>query len=86
MIQNHDRSIALHTWSVICVIVSIILLALGFFFAVFEENFSVLGTGIALLMLAPVLNGLSVLVENAETQLIERYQKLLEEKNSKKAE
>jgi accessory gene regulator protein AgrB len=86
MIKNHDRSIALHTWSVICVIVSIILLVLGFFFAVFDENFSVLGTGIALLMLAPVLNGLSVLVEDAEVRLLERQKKIEEKKNLRPVE
>jgi len=86
MIRNHDRSIALHTWSVICIIVSIILLVLGFFFAVFDDNFTVLGTGIALLMLAPILNGLSVLVEDAEVRLIERQKRLEAEKSQRPSE
>lgn len=72
MITNHSRSEALHAWSVIDTVVAIILLAAGIGFAVFEENFSVMGVGICLLMLAPILRGLSVLVENAEDQIMER--------------
>ena len=83
MILNHDRSIALHTWSVICAVVAVILLVLGLFFAVFDENFTPLGVGVILLVAAPVLNGLSVLVEDAELRLIPRSQEILRQKKER---
>jgi multisubunit Na+/H+ antiporter MnhG subunit len=84
MILNHDRSSALHAWGVICTILGVILLLLGVFFLVFEWEGvgSVLLTGIGLLVFAPILKGLSVIVEDAEDRLIPKYKKILEEKKS----
>lgn len=85
MILNHDRSKALHTWGVICTIVAIILIVVGFGLSVFEEDFSLLGAGVCLLIFAPILNGLSVLVEDAEVRLIERSNELLKKKKEKES-
>lgn len=84
MILNHDRSNALHVWSIICIIAAIILLILSFGAIASGESFgpTLLGCGIGTLVIAPVLNGLSVLVEDAEDRMIEKYRKILEAKKS----
>ena len=85
MITNHDRSSALHTWSVICVVVAIISLLLGLYCLAFDEPFTTLflGGGIGLLIFAPILNGLAVLVEDAEVRLIEQAKEKLRLKKEK---
>lgn len=89
MILNHDRSKTLHVWSVIFLILGIIFLVVGFGLSIFKSTFDMLEAGLCLLVLAPILNGLSVLVEDAEVRLIERSEnqlRLEKERQSRPAE
>jgi len=84
MRSTHYRSSALHTWSVFDTVVGFIIIVFGLLAAFAGEHYGLIffGCGVVLVIIAPILNGLSTLVENAEDQILERRQKQAMEENT----
>lgn len=77
MKANHSTSRKLWNWGGFNSVVGIVLTLFGLFAAIMDSDWGagLAAVGVGLLVSGPLLKGLSVLVENAESEIAEREER-----------